>query len=384
MVYFGHRFYNPKHGRFLNRDPKEESGGNNLYAIVGNNVVNRWDVLGNGTQIDDWYHALFGNGEGASIPGSPLTSQSAVIAYAATNSRETAAAYTAFINDPRTQQAGVAIVAGAMVIGATVGVTEGVAAVAAIGEAGELAEGVGVFGLTVDMGETANAIGLGLKISGSVLTGVAGSTGLIATIANDPDAASRAINAPTSAGQFVEAGLNSTGNPSLQTAASTAGNSTEVVLADSPLELVTSTGTFLYNLSGGNSDSGTSSTNSATTPSNSDGNSQSSAPSTSNGNATTTDSTSGSGDSSTADSTNVSGASSPNDSSNAPSNSDTNNPPNTQGGGVSNSNSPSDSNSSNSTSSGSSDQNTLVSGFIPISGNMVGHSQPIGAAFAPK
>jgi RHS repeat-associated protein len=46
LVYYGMRYYTPKHGRFVNRDPIEETGGNNLYGFCGNNSVNRWDVLG--------------------------------------------------------------------------------------------------------------------------------------------------------------------------------------------------------------------------------------------------------------------------------------------------------------------------------------------------
>ena len=46
MSYYGRRYYDPRNGRFVGRDPIEEKGGLNLYAIVGNNSVNRWDVLG--------------------------------------------------------------------------------------------------------------------------------------------------------------------------------------------------------------------------------------------------------------------------------------------------------------------------------------------------
>lgn len=46
LAYYGRRYYQPKHGRFINRDPIEEAGGNNLYAFVGNAPVNGWDVLG--------------------------------------------------------------------------------------------------------------------------------------------------------------------------------------------------------------------------------------------------------------------------------------------------------------------------------------------------
>jgi RHS repeat-associated protein len=46
LVYYGMRFYQPKHGRFINRDPIEEAGGLNLYSFTGNSPSNRWDVLG--------------------------------------------------------------------------------------------------------------------------------------------------------------------------------------------------------------------------------------------------------------------------------------------------------------------------------------------------
>ena len=44
--YYGYRFYNPEMGRWLNRDPIGEDGGLNLYAMIGNDSVNQWDVLG--------------------------------------------------------------------------------------------------------------------------------------------------------------------------------------------------------------------------------------------------------------------------------------------------------------------------------------------------
>jgi RHS repeat-associated protein len=46
LVYYGLRYYDPGLGRFLNRDPLGEAGGENLYAFVGNGPVNRLDVLG--------------------------------------------------------------------------------------------------------------------------------------------------------------------------------------------------------------------------------------------------------------------------------------------------------------------------------------------------
>ncbi|MEZ5276502.1 MAG: RHS repeat-associated core domain-containing protein [Opitutaceae bacterium] len=46
LVDFGMRLYQPKHGRFIHRDPIGEAGGENLYAHTWNDPVNRWDLLG--------------------------------------------------------------------------------------------------------------------------------------------------------------------------------------------------------------------------------------------------------------------------------------------------------------------------------------------------
>jgi RHS repeat-associated protein len=54
LVYYGLRYYSPRLGRFVNRDPIEEAGGNNLYAFVGNSPVNGWDVRGLGPSGWDW------------------------------------------------------------------------------------------------------------------------------------------------------------------------------------------------------------------------------------------------------------------------------------------------------------------------------------------
>jgi len=46
LVYYGLRYYTPNLGRFVNRDPIQETGGLNLYGFCANNPVSRWDVLG--------------------------------------------------------------------------------------------------------------------------------------------------------------------------------------------------------------------------------------------------------------------------------------------------------------------------------------------------
>lgn len=43
---FVHAYYAPDQGRWLNRDPIEEAGGNNLYAFVENDGLNKSDHLG--------------------------------------------------------------------------------------------------------------------------------------------------------------------------------------------------------------------------------------------------------------------------------------------------------------------------------------------------
>jgi len=48
--YYGFRYYVPETGRWLNRDPIEETGGLNLYGFVGNDGVNWWDFQGNKRQ----------------------------------------------------------------------------------------------------------------------------------------------------------------------------------------------------------------------------------------------------------------------------------------------------------------------------------------------
>ena len=53
LVYYGHRYFDPRNGRFINRDPIEEAGGLNLYGFCGNNPINRWDVLGHDSPGDN-------------------------------------------------------------------------------------------------------------------------------------------------------------------------------------------------------------------------------------------------------------------------------------------------------------------------------------------
>jgi hypothetical protein len=43
---YAYRYYDPVTGRWPSRDPIEEEGGINLYGFVGNDGVNKWDLLG--------------------------------------------------------------------------------------------------------------------------------------------------------------------------------------------------------------------------------------------------------------------------------------------------------------------------------------------------
>ena len=46
MGYWGHRYYSPRLGRWMTRDPVAEEGGRNLYVHAGNGPVNVVDALG--------------------------------------------------------------------------------------------------------------------------------------------------------------------------------------------------------------------------------------------------------------------------------------------------------------------------------------------------
>jgi len=46
LVYYNYRYYSPELGRWLSRDPIEESGGANVYGFVGDDGVNKIDYLG--------------------------------------------------------------------------------------------------------------------------------------------------------------------------------------------------------------------------------------------------------------------------------------------------------------------------------------------------
>ena len=66
LYYYGYRYYDPLTGRWPSRDPIGEMGGVNLYGFVGNDGVDRVDIIG----LDDWGAIASGFGGGNNwLPG---------------------------------------------------------------------------------------------------------------------------------------------------------------------------------------------------------------------------------------------------------------------------------------------------------------------------
>jgi RHS repeat-associated protein len=64
LYYYGRRFYRPGMGRWLNRDPIQERGGENLYCFVDNSPINRTDFLGllvGRVKVNPWQPAVVDN-----------------------------------------------------------------------------------------------------------------------------------------------------------------------------------------------------------------------------------------------------------------------------------------------------------------------------------
>ena len=53
LYYYGFRYYDPVTGRWPSRDPIEELGGINLFNMVSNDAVNRFDIIGLTTYYKD-------------------------------------------------------------------------------------------------------------------------------------------------------------------------------------------------------------------------------------------------------------------------------------------------------------------------------------------
>jgi RHS repeat-associated protein len=52
LIYYGHRYFKPSTGTWLNRDLVNERGGLNLYAFKGNDAIDYFDILGDMTQSE--------------------------------------------------------------------------------------------------------------------------------------------------------------------------------------------------------------------------------------------------------------------------------------------------------------------------------------------
>lgn len=70
MPYYGFRYYDSETGRWPNRDPIEENGGVNLYAMLENDTVNQADFLGLAT--DDATEDAIGDGCACTRDGKEL------------------------------------------------------------------------------------------------------------------------------------------------------------------------------------------------------------------------------------------------------------------------------------------------------------------------
>jgi RHS repeat-associated protein len=46
LLYYGYRYYNASTGRWITRDPLEETGGANIYSLVNGDPISKTDVLG--------------------------------------------------------------------------------------------------------------------------------------------------------------------------------------------------------------------------------------------------------------------------------------------------------------------------------------------------
>jgi len=86
LCYYGFRYYSPELGRWLSRDPIGERGGLNLYGMVSNDPVNKWDYLGQDVGVANPYggpsdgfnypegagHYFGGSGKDVDVPFSSI------------------------------------------------------------------------------------------------------------------------------------------------------------------------------------------------------------------------------------------------------------------------------------------------------------------------
>jgi RHS repeat-associated protein len=69
LYYFGYRYYDPNHGRFINRDPMGEAGGLNLYGYCSGDPINKSDYLGLISAVDDMQNQIDASAHGGMTGG---------------------------------------------------------------------------------------------------------------------------------------------------------------------------------------------------------------------------------------------------------------------------------------------------------------------------
>jgi len=65
LISYIFRPYDPETGRWLSKDPIEETGGTSLYGFVGNNGVSAIDILGREAALDVWFLTVIEGGKSA-------------------------------------------------------------------------------------------------------------------------------------------------------------------------------------------------------------------------------------------------------------------------------------------------------------------------------
>jgi len=72
VLYYGYRFYDPVTGRWPSRDPIGEKGGINLYAFVGNDGIDQFDLLGRVKASLKLFNGYVGSEKGEAVGGNTV------------------------------------------------------------------------------------------------------------------------------------------------------------------------------------------------------------------------------------------------------------------------------------------------------------------------
>jgi len=92
FYYYGYRFYDPEHQRWLNRDPIEEAGGINLYAFNVNNALYWIDIDGRSSISHPASAAIAAEAEAAALGYPSYAAMQAAMKAAARNAALASAA----------------------------------------------------------------------------------------------------------------------------------------------------------------------------------------------------------------------------------------------------------------------------------------------------